>query len=190
MATFFSLLSTGISCIFYGIIATAVIMSILYFILKSLSKGIVKSIPFYITGVILAFLLTCNFSIALGAYQVKESTESMEVSLRQFAEQVSGVVNANESQAIFDMLIDDYPMLGNYLQLADFSGNHVADLAFAMPQEVRSEMNDVIWSNLLWALGYIVVACIVVMIFDKGQGRKAIVDYDNITASSNNSDDF
>ncbi|WP_405295116.1 hypothetical protein, partial [Methanobrevibacter sp.] len=99
---------------------------------------------------------------------VKESTESMELSLRQFAEQVSGVVNANESQAIFDMLIDDYPMLGNYLQLADFSGNHVADLAFAMPQEVRSEMNDVIWSNLLWALGYIVIACIVVMIFDRG----------------------
>ena len=168
MATFFSLLSTGISCIFYGIITTAVIMAILYFILKSLSRGIVKSIPFYITGVILAFLLTCNLSIAIGAYQVKESTESMELSLRQFAEQVSGVVNANESQAIFDMLIDDYPMLGNYLQLADFSGNHVADLAFAMPQEVRSEMNDVIWSNLLWALGYIVVACIVVMIFDRG----------------------
>ena len=46
MATFFSLLSTGISCIFYGIITTAVIMAILYFILKSLSRGIVKSIPF------------------------------------------------------------------------------------------------------------------------------------------------
>ncbi len=168
MATFFSLLSTGISCIFYGIITTAVIMAILYFILKSLSRGIVKSVPYYITGVALAFLLICNLSIAIGAYQVKESTESMELSLRQFAEQVSGVVNANESQAIFDMLIDDYPMLGNYLQLADFSGNHVADLAFAMPQEVRSEMNDVIWSNLLWALGYIVVACIVVMIFDRG----------------------
>ena len=168
MATFFSLLSTGISCIFYGVIATAVIMSILYFILKSLSQGIVKSIPFYVTGVILAFLLICNFSIVIGAYQVKESTESMELSLRQFAEQVSGVVNANESQAIFDMLVDDYPMLGNYLQLADFSGNHVSDLAFAMPQEVRSEMNDVIWSNLLWALGYIVIACIVVMIFDRG----------------------
>ena len=190
MATFFSLLSTGISCIFYGVIATAVIMSILYFILKSLSQGIVKSIPFYVTGVILAFLLICNFSIVIGAYQVKESTESMELSLRQFAEQVSGVVNANERQAIFDMLVDDYPMLGNYLQLADFSGNQVADLVFAMPQEVRSEMNDVIWSNLLWALGYIVVACVVVMIFDKGKGHKAMADYDNISVSNGYSEDF
>ena len=114
----------------------------------------------------------------------------MELSLRQFAEQVSGVVNANESQAIFDMLIDDYPMLGNYLQLADFSGNHVADLVFAMPQEVRSEMSSVIWSNLLWALGYIVVACIVVMIFDKGKGRQAMTDYDNVTNIDSHSDDF
>lgn len=168
MATFFSLLETGVSCVFYGIIVTAVIMSILYFILKSLSKGIVKSIPFYITGVILAILLVCKFSVVIGAFWVKDSTSSMELSLKQLTENAYGVVNVNESQAIFDMLIDDYPMLGNYLQLADFSGNHVVDLAFAMPQEVRSEMNDVIWSNLLWALGYIVVACVVVMIFDKG----------------------
>ena len=190
MATFFSLLGTGISCIFYGIIATAVIMSILYFILKSLSKGIVKSIPFYITGVILAFLLICNFSIAIGAYQVKDSTDAMGLSLKQLTENAYGFVNANESQAVFDILIDEYPMLGNYLQIADFSGNHVSDLAMAIPQVVRKEMNDVIWSNILWALGYIVMACVVVMIFDKGKGRKAITDYDDITGSSNSSDDF
>lgn len=190
MATFFSLLSTGVSCVFYGIIATAAIMAILYFVLKSLSQGIVKSIPFYITGVILAFLLTCNLSIVIGAFQVKETTEAMEVSLRQLSETVSGVVNANESQEIFDFLVDQYPLLGNYLQLADFSGNNVTDLVFAMPQEVRSEMNDVIWSNLLWALVYIVIACLVVMIFDKGQGRKRMSDYDGMTITNNLSDDF
>ncbi|MBE6281985.1 MAG: hypothetical protein E7095_08025 [Bacteroides sp.] len=168
MATFFSLLETGVSCVFYGIIVTAVIMSILYFILKSLSKGIVKSIPFYITGVILAILLVCKFSVVIGAFWVKDSTSSMELSLKQLTENAYGVVNVNESQAIFDMLIDDYPMLGNYLQLADFSGNHVADLALAMPKVVREEMNSVIWTNLLWILIYIVVACVVVMIFDKG----------------------
>ena len=190
MATFLSLLATGISCIFYGIIATAVIMSILYFILKSLSQGIVKSIPFYLTGVILALLLICNFSIAIGACKIKESTDAMELSLRQFTEQISGVVNASESQAIFDMLKDDYPMLGDYLQLADFNGNHVADLAFMIPQEIRIEMNSVIWSKLLWALGYIVVACIVAMIFDKGKGRKAMADYDYISTSNRHSEDF
>jgi hypothetical protein len=190
MVTFFSLLGTGISCIFYGIIATAVIMSILYFILKSLSKGIVKSIPFYITGVILAFLLTCNFSITIGAFQVKASAEAMEMSLRQLTERMSGVVNANESQAIFDVLTDEYPMLGNYLQIADFSGNHVDDLALAIPNEVRNEMNDIIWSNLLWTLGYIVMACIVVMIFDKGQGRQAMTNCDNMTNINGHSEDF
>lgn len=165
-------------------------MSVLYFILKSLSKGIVKSIPFYITGVILAFLLICNFSIVVGASQVKQSTEAMEMTLHQLSEQVSGIVNASQSQEIFNFLVDEYPMLGSYLQVADFSGNHVADLALAMPEEVRKEMNDVIWSNLLWALVYIVVACVVVMIFDRGQGRKVVVNYDDMTTSSNHSDDF
>lgn len=121
---------------------------------------------------------------------MKESTEAMELSLRQLTEQVSGVVNANESQAIFDVLVDEFPMLGNFLQFADFSGNNVSDLALAMPREVRSEMDDVIWSNLLWALAYIAIACVVVMIFDRGQGRKTMVDYDDISVSREYSEDF
>ena len=80
MVTFFSLLTTAFSCIFYGVITTAVIMSILYFVLKSLSKGIVQSFPFYITGLILAFLLICNLSVLIGAFQVKSTTEAMELS--------------------------------------------------------------------------------------------------------------
>jgi len=190
MTTFFSLLATGISCVFYGIVTAAVVMSVLYFILKSFSKGIVRSIPFYIIGVVLAFLLICNFSVIIGAFKVKGATDAMEMTLYQLSEQVSGVVNASESQQVFDYLVDQYPLLGNYLQVANFSGNDMEELVYSMPEEVRKEMNGVIWSKLLWALGYIVVACILAMIFDKGQGRKAIMDYDDIPASGGHSDDF
>ena len=142
MVTFFSLLTTAFSCIFYGVITTAVIMSILYFVLKSLSKGIVQSFPFYITGLILAFLLICNLSVLIGAFQVKSTTEAMELSLRQLTENTSGIVNAKESQAVFDYLVDEYPLLGNYLQIADFSGNDISNLAMVIPEVVRKEMNQ------------------------------------------------
>ena len=47
--TFFSLITTAFSCILYGIIATAVVMAILYAVLRSLSRGIVQTPVFYIT---------------------------------------------------------------------------------------------------------------------------------------------
>lgn len=172
MVTFFSLLTTAFSCIFYGVITTAVIMSILYFVLKSLSKGIVQSFPFYITGLILAFLLICNLSVLIGAFQVKSTTEAMELSLRQLTENTSGIVNAKESQAVFDYLVDEYPLLGNYLQIADFSGNDISNLAMVIPEVVRKEMNHVIWSKFLWSLGYIVVACFIAILFEQGQRQR------------------
>lgn len=46
MGIFFSILSEGITCLFYGIVITAFIMATLYFILSTLSKGTVRSIPF------------------------------------------------------------------------------------------------------------------------------------------------
>ena len=54
---FFLLLTDAFSCFLYGIVVTAVIMVILYFVLKTLSQGIVRTPVFYITGVVLAVLL-------------------------------------------------------------------------------------------------------------------------------------
>lgn len=171
MTTFFSLFTTAFSCIFYGAIATAVIMAVLYFLLKLLSAGIVKSIPFYIIGVVLAILLIVDLTVLIGAFQVKSVTESMEVSLRQLTENIHGTVNAHESQIVFDHLIEEYPMLGSYLQLADFSGNDISELAIAIPEVIREELNSIILGNTCWAIGYIIVACILAMLFEKSNTR-------------------
>ena len=87
-------------------------------------------------------------------------------------ENTSGIVNAKESQAVFDYLVDEYPLLGNYLQIADFSGNDISNLAMVIPEVVRKEMNHVIWSKFLWSLGYIVVACFIAILFEQGQRQR------------------
>lgn len=167
MALFFFLLTTAFSCIFYGGILTAVIMAVLYFFLKTIGQGIVRSISFYLIGVVLAFQLICNFSVMIGAFQVKGATASMELSLKQMTENMSGLVNTNESQEVFNYLLEEYPLLGCYLQLADFSGNDVTELATVIPEVIREEMNSIIGSKLLWSLGYIVVACVLAVLFEK-----------------------
>lgn len=72
MGIFFSILSEGIISLFYGIIITAFIMATLYFILSNLSRGAVRSIPFFVTGPILALLLTVNTPLLTEATMIKK----------------------------------------------------------------------------------------------------------------------
>ncbi|MGM9798800.1 MAG: hypothetical protein ACI3ZY_14720 [Parabacteroides sp.] len=163
---FFDLLRFSFSSLFYGVIATASIMAILFFILKTLSEGIVRSIPFYITGVILFILLTSNLTLLIGARQVQSTTESMELYLRQMTEGYQGIVSTNESQQVFDSLVEEFPLLGDYLQLADFGGNDISELPTLMSECIREEMSSFIWNRVWWIIGSIVVACVIAVCFE------------------------
>ena len=189
--TFFSLFSTALSSIFYGVVVTAVIMAILYVVLKSLSKGIVQTIPFYVTGVVLAILLVVQTSLMIGAIQAKDAADSAELYLNQLLENSYGTVGAQDSQAVLDKVTEEFPVIGSYLGVADFSGNDVSQLAEAMHETMVDYLSSYIWHRVWWILGIIVVACIVVMLFDSRKTpsgnkpvRKARV------ASRKNYDDF
>lgn len=119
---FFLLFADAFSCILYGAVATAVIMAILYFILKTLGEGIVRTPVFYITGIVLAVLLLIQTSLMIGAIQAKESADSALIYMHQLLENSSGIVGANESQRVLDAVTKEFPIIGVYLGIADFSG--------------------------------------------------------------------
>lgn len=188
---FFSLLTTAFSCIIYGIIVTAVIMTILYFLLKGLSKGIVQTIPFYITGVVLAFLLSIQLSLMIGAIETKDAADAAEIYLTQFLEGKSGVVGAQDSQRIFDIIEEEFPIIGTYINLVDFTGHDISVLAETMHATIIDYLNSYIWHRVWWILGIIVVACLIVMLFDKRSPSVGDTRYTSRRAvSRTNYDDF
>lgn len=165
--TFFSLISTALSSIFYGIIITAVIMAILYVVLKALSRGVVQTPVFYITGVVLAILLVIQTSLMIGAMQAKDAADSAEIYLSQLLEDSYGTVGAQDSQRILDKITEEFPIIGTYFGLANFSGHDASELAESMHETMIDYLNSYIWHRVWWILGIIVVACFVVMMFDK-----------------------
>jgi predicted PurR-regulated permease PerM len=177
---FFSLLSTATSSIFYGIIVTAVIMAILYAVLKSLSKGIVQSVPFYITGIVLAILLIVQCSLMIGAIQAKDAVDSAKIYLNQLLEDKYGIISAQDSQKVMDAITDNFPIIGNFIDIADFSGHDISDLPEVMHESMINFLSSYIWHRVWWILGIIVIACIVVMLFD----------HKTISAYSNDTNDF
>ncbi len=165
--TFYSLFTTAFSSIFYGVIVTVVIMALIYVLLKSLSKGIVQTPVFFVTGVVLAILLTIQFSLMIGAIQAKDAVDSAKIYLNQLLENAYGTVGAQDSQKILDAVTDEYPIIGSYIGVANFSGNDVTQLSEAMHETMTNYLNSYIWHRVWWILGIIVVACIIVMLFDK-----------------------
>lgn len=187
----FLLLTDAFDCILYGSVVTAVIMVILYFALKLLSQGIVRTPAFFITGVVLAVMLLIQTSLMIGAIQAKDAADSALLYMNQILEDYSGIVGANDSQHILDAVTEEFPIIGVYLGLADFSGHAVSDLAESIHEKMVDYLNTYIWHRVWWILGMIVVACMIVMLFDKGSFVKGSKSKANIRlASRKNYDDF
>lgn len=155
---FFELLSTAFMSVFYGLVVTAAVMALLYFALRQLQRGIVESVPFYVTGVVLALVLTVQVSLMSGAFEVKGYMESVATLIKQMTEGYYGVVTAQESQDILNRLIDATPLLGVFIDTCDFSGNDVSDLPQVMSETFGEVIDAFIWRRFWWSLCTIVVA--------------------------------
>lgn len=190
---FFLLFADAFSCILYGAVATAVIMAILYFILKTLGEGIVRTPVFYITGIVLAVLLLIQTSLMIGAIQAKESADSALIYMHQLLENSSGIVGANESQRVLDAVTKEFPIIGVYLGIADFSGHTVSDLAESIHETMVDYLNTYIWHRVWWILGMIVVACLMALMAEKsgkfGQ-TSTKASYSGSTTSRKDYDNF
>lgn len=177
---FFSLISTAFSSIFYGIIVTIFVMAILYAVLAAISRKIVHSMPFYATGVILALLLSIQFSLLIGAFQAKHSVGAVNVYLNQLVENNEGIVGAQDSQVLFNKVIEEFPIIGSFLGYADFSGHEISELPNVVCSTINNYFSTFIWHRVGWIIGFIVLGCLVPMLFDKrdnsqrGRSRKKI----------------
>lgn len=109
---FFQLFTTAFMSIFYGVVITAAVMAILYFLLRQFNRGIVESVPFYITGAVLFLLLTIQFSLMMGAFDAKSYVDSIEIYVQQLVEGASGLVTAQESQEILDEITSQNHLIG------------------------------------------------------------------------------
>lgn len=161
---FFQLFTTAFMSIFYGVVITTAVMAILYFLLRQFNRGIVESVPFYITGTVLFLLLTIQFSLMMGAIDAKSYVDSIEIYVQQLVEGASGLVTAQESQEILDEITSQNHLFGLFFGTCNFSGNDVSQLPAVMAETFRSNLNSYIWHRVGWAF-FVIVVAVVIAIF-------------------------
>lgn len=168
----FNLLTEAIEVVFYGVLSAVALMALLYGVLKLMSDGIVRSIPFYLTGVVLFPLLAIQFSLLIGAMQVRSSTDAVEMTVNQMVEGMYGTLGANDSQQLLDELMEEMPLLGVYVNTADFSGNTYEEVGSAVSETIHEYLSWYALRRLLWICGFVVVGCFIAMMYDKGPGTR------------------
>ena len=149
---FFQLFTTAFMSIFYGVVITAAVMAILYFLLRQFNRGIVESVPFYITGVVLFLLLTIQFSLMMGAFDAKSYVDGIEIYVQQLV------------QEILDEITSQNHLIGLFFGTCNFSGNDISQLPAVMAETFRSNLNSYIWHRVGWAF-FVIVVAVVIAIF-------------------------
>lgn len=168
------LLTTAVSSVFYGVLAAAVLMGVIYVGLYLLNSGIVKSIPFYVTGGVLAILLTVQFSLMIGAFEADNVVDSAEQTIRQVTENASNTLRVNDSQQLLEKIKQEYPVVGIYIGVCDISGTAVQDIAGAVTQTMHDYLSDYIWRRIFWIAGFTIVACAIAIVFRERENNYTI----------------
>lgn len=178
---FFELLSSAFSCLLYGFLTTFCIMAIIYVVLRQLSRGIVQSVGFYISGCVLTIVFLVQFTLMFGAFKAKEYVDTVETEVSQLAEGISGAVSSEETKEIIDELRSENYMFDLFMNNINFQVEDVTELPHVIAQTYRDKLNSFLWERFWWILGSMVLA-IIIMILTRE--RSSSFDFDGMNGDS------
>lgn len=187
---FFSLIQTAASCVFYATIVTAAIMTFLFLLLKSSCKNVTQTPAFLIGNIVVAVLLLIQSTLMIGAMEAKDATESARLYLNQLLENTCGTVSAQDSQQILEAVTAEYPIIGTYIGMADFSGHDLSELSASMSETISDYLRSYIWHRVWWMVGIIALGCMLTLLYEKNYVVRSAPSRHTTTSSRKRYDDF
>lgn len=164
---FGSLIEIAFSCIVYGILITIIIMCILFCLLWAINNDILHSIVFYLVGILLAPFLMFQFTLMMGAVETQSAVDSAYDYICELVESKSGTIGAAESQEILDGITEEYPLIGLFVNKADFMMVTSEELPDVFQETMTGFLDSYYWRRVWWSIGFIVIACLIVVFIPK-----------------------
>ncbi len=161
------ILKYSIGSLFWGILIGILCLALYFFFVKGWYKNAAFSPATYIVGVILGVLLIVQCVLICGACAIISATDDYEPFLTQIVTNVTEfsdeIVTPEESQVIIDQLVNSSPLVASYIGGGEFSGYTAQQLPGAICDELRSYMHWYIFRRILWSLGFVIVATVIVI---------------------------
>lgn len=163
MGALVNILSYSLGSIFCGILLTVVCMLLMFLLVKSWWKDAMLTPATYVSGAVLFFFLCFQSVLLCGAFTIKSYCSDVEDAINKLVEDLPEdmVFTCNDSQMILDNISQEWPLMGYYVNMADFRGHTPADIAKSMTDELNSFMNKFILRRLGWSLLFVIVGAFI-----------------------------
>lgn len=178
---FFEVISTMFGVLFYALLATMVLMGLIFVLLRAIDKRRVGTIPFFITGIFLAIFLIVQFTLMFGAMKARASVSGLEETVNVCTDVMqNGVAALSEGTSegeslnpkeLISKVKEDYQNLeayGGFLGLKTEDLSAVADgsvnISENLFQMAYDRLSTYIWHRVWWIIGISLLSGIFVLL--------------------------
>lgn len=154
--------------IFWGFLIGAGMLAIFFFLIKGWYKNAVFTPVSFICGGILGVLLIIQCTLTCGALSIISMTDVFEEYMTELVTPYvymygDRMATIEEGDEMISSIVRQFPLLSHYVDSGLFAGYTVAQLPSVIAEECRSHFQWYIFRRILWSLGFVIVAAVVVI---------------------------
>lgn len=148
-----------------GVFLTILGIVLMFVLIRSWWRDSTFTPMSFVVGGILFFFLAFQAVLLCGAVTIKSYCDDVETAINGLVANVPDDIpfSTEDSQQILDCISEEWPLVGYYVNMADFQGHTSATIGSAMADELRSYMNWFILRRVCWSLAFVVVGAIIVI---------------------------
>ena len=181
MGALINILYYSVGSMLTGILLTIIGIVLMFTLIRLWWRNSTFTLTSILVGIVLFFFLSFQSVLLCGAITIKSYSDDVEAYINTLVRDVPDVeqFSTEESQIILDYISKEWPLVGYYVDLADFQGHTPTTIAKAMVDELRNYMNwfmfrRVCWSSLFAIVGAIVVIKTISIHNERGKSREVL----------------
>lgn len=161
----FGILFSSIGNLIWGVLLTVIGIALMFLIIKAWRKDAYFSPASYIVAFVLFFFLSFQSILMCGAITIKSGTDEIRSYINRMVEDIPDDIpfSTSNSQQILDNICAEYPIVGEYVDWADFEGHDSSTIADAMAEELNSYLNWYILRRVGWSVLFVVIGAILIL---------------------------
>ena len=165
MNALFNILTYSMGSLLLGIILTIAGIGLMFVFVKLWWKVDTFTPMSFICGFILFFFLAFQSVLFCGAVTIKSYCDDIEIAINQIVDKIplNNRFSQEDSQLILNQISETWPVVGYYVNMADFEGHTPATIAKAMADELRSVMNWFILRRIGWSLLFVFIGAVAII---------------------------
>lgn len=165
MNALFNILTYSMGSLLLGIILTIAGIGLMFVFVKLWWKVDTFTPMSFICGFILFFFLAFQSVLFCGAVTIKSYCDDIEIAINQIVDKIplNNRFSQEDSQLILNQISETWPLVGYYVNMADFEGHTPATIAKAMADELRSVMNWFILRRIGWSLLFVFIGAVAII---------------------------